>query len=202
MLTARIHLKAVYRRFFQFWLIFPNRNYKSRTIGFNFNWCWQHALHLKKKALPIFENLVTTSRTTTKVISCLKIPLTSMCVVVRTSSPGSRLRQFFPTSPPPELVFQSIEEILLQPVLKSFITVFIQYNEGLENKLTRAPLLGLAKSIYYKAMQKSSDPTTELSAMTSCLTMKEWNELKLVPGENGLALGYDFVFFFCFFFNR
>ena len=83
-----------------------------------------------------------------KVVSCLKIPLTSMCVVVRTSSPGSRLRQFFPTSPPPELVFQSIEETLLQPVLKSFITVFIQYNEGLENKLTRAPLLGLAKSIY------------------------------------------------------
>ena len=169
----------VYRRFFQFWLIFPNRNYKSRTIGFNFNWCWQHALHLKKKTLPIFENLVTTSRTTTKVVSCLKIPLTSMCVVVRTSSPGP--------------------ETLLQPVLQTYITVIIHYNEGLENKLTRAPLLGLAKSIYYKAMQKSSDPTTELSAMTSCLTMKEWNELKLVPGENGLALGYDFVFFFCFF---
>ena len=83
-------------------------------------------------------------------------------------------------------------------MLKSFITVFIHYNEGLENKLTRAPLLGLAKSIYYEAMQKSSNPTTKLSAMTSCLTMKEWNELKLVPGENGLALGYDFVFFFFF----
>ena len=26
------------------------------------------------------------------------------------------------------------------------------YNEGLENKLTRAPLLGLAKSIYYTAL--------------------------------------------------
>ena len=113
--------------------------YKSRSIGYNFNWCWQHALHLKKKTLPIFENLVTTSRTTTKVVSCLKIPLTSMCVVVRTSSPGSRLRQFFPTSPPPELVFQSIEETLLQPVLKTFITVFIQYSKGLENKLTRDP---------------------------------------------------------------
>ena len=47
------------------------------------------------------------------------------------------------------LVCFSLEETLLQPVLKSFITVFIQYNEGLENKLTRAPLLGLAKSIYY-----------------------------------------------------
>ena len=51
--------------------------------------------------------------------------------------------------PPPELVFQSIEETLLQPVLKSFITVFIQCNVGLENKVIRAPLLGLAKSIYY-----------------------------------------------------
>ena len=63
--------------------------------------------------------------------------------------PWFRLHQFFPTSPTPELVFQSIEETLLQPVLKTFITVFIQYNEGLENKRTRAPLLGLAKSIYY-----------------------------------------------------
>ena len=89
----------VYCRFFQFWLIFPNRNLKSRSIGYNFNWCWQHALHLKKKTLPIFENLVTTSRTTTKVVSCLKIPLTSMCVVVRTSSPGP---DFINSSPPPQ----------------------------------------------------------------------------------------------------
>ena len=137
-----------YCHFFQFWLIFPNRNYKSRSIKYHLNRCWHHALHLKTKTLPVFEHLVTTSRTATKVVSCLEIPLTSMCVVVRTSSPGSRLRQFFPTSSPPELVFQSIEETLLQPVMKSFITVFIQYNEGLENKLTRAPLLGLAKSIY------------------------------------------------------
>ena len=132
----------------QFWLIFPNRNYRSRSIEYNFNRCWHHALHLKKKTLPIFENLVTTSRTTPKVVSCLKIPLASMCVIVRTSFPGSRPRQFFPTSPPPELFFQSIKETLLQPVLRRFITVFLQNNEGLENKLTRAPLLGLAKSIY------------------------------------------------------
>ena len=37
----------------------------------------------------------------------------------------------------------------------SFITDFIQCNEGLENKLisltnNKAPLLGLAKSIYYR----------------------------------------------------
>jgi len=31
--------------------------------------------------------------------------------------------------------------------IDSFITVFIQCNVGLENKLIRAPLLGLAKSI-------------------------------------------------------
>ena len=31
----------------------------------------------------------------------------------------------------------------------SFITVFILCNVGQENKLIRAPLLGLAKSIYY-----------------------------------------------------
>ena len=96
--------KVVYCRFFQFWLNYPNRNYKSRSIEYNFNWCWHHALHLRKKTLPILENLVTTSRTTTKGINWLKIPLTSTCVVVRTSSPGSRLRQFFPNSPPPELL--------------------------------------------------------------------------------------------------
>ena len=75
--------------------LFPDQNYKSRSIEYNLNWCWHHAPHLKKKALPVFENLVTTSRTTTKVVSCLKISLTSWCVVVRTSSLGSRLRQFF-----------------------------------------------------------------------------------------------------------
>ena len=43
-----------------------------------------------------------------------------------------------------------LEETLLESVLKSFITVFIHYNEELENNLTRAPLLGLAKSILYR----------------------------------------------------
>ena len=47
----------------------------------------------------------------------------------------------------PRLVSFPLEETLVQPVLKSFITVFIQFNEELENKLTRASLLGLAKSI-------------------------------------------------------
>ena len=68
--------------------------------------------------------------------------------VVRTSSPGSRPRQFFPPPHPSNWSLNPVRETLLQPVLKSFIAVFIQYNEGLENKLTRAPLLGMAKSIY------------------------------------------------------
>ena len=68
---------------------------------------------------------------------------------VRTSSPGFRPRQFSPLPPPetPELFPNSIEETLLQPVLKSFVTAFIQRNIDLVNKLTRAPLLGLARSI-------------------------------------------------------
>ena len=29
--------EVIYGRFFQFWLIFPKRNYQSRSIGYNFN---------------------------------------------------------------------------------------------------------------------------------------------------------------------
>ena len=83
--------KVVYRRFFQFWPIFPNRNYNSRLIEYNLNWCCHHALHLKKMTFPIFEYLLKTSGTTTKILCCLKIPLTSMRVL-RTSFPVSRPR--------------------------------------------------------------------------------------------------------------
>ena len=38
----------------------------------------------------------------------------------------------------------------------SFITVFIQCHVGLENKLIRAPLLDLAKSIYYNLSRDES----------------------------------------------
>ena len=41
-------------------------------------------------------------------------------------------------------------------MLRRLISVFIQNNEGLENKLTRAPLLGLAKSIYYMVKEEST----------------------------------------------
>ena len=126
----------VYCRFFQFWLIFPNRNYKSRSMKYNFNWCWHHTLHLKKKTFPIFENLLKTSGTTTSFLSCLKITLTSMRVyrlqVVWTSSPGSRPPQLFPLPHPPDWSLDPLEETLLQPVLKSFISVVIRNNEGLK----------------------------------------------------------------------
>ena len=72
--------KVVYRRFFQFWFILPNQNYQSCSIEYNFNRCCHHTLHLKEKTFSIFENLLKTSRTTTKVLSCLKTSLTIMRV--------------------------------------------------------------------------------------------------------------------------
>ena len=54
-----------------------------------------------------------------------------------------------PLSPPPPN--PPGPEMPLKKIFYSqcFITVFIQYNEGLEKKLTRAPLLSLAGFIYY-----------------------------------------------------
>ena len=90
-----------------------------------------------------FRKFAQNIRNYNEVLSCLKIPLTSMRFTA--SSENSRPRQFFPSLPiPPPL--NPLEETLLQSVLRSFITVFIVTR--LENKLTRAPLLGLAKSIY------------------------------------------------------
>ena len=107
----------------------------------------------EEEILPIFENLLKTSGTTTKAMSCLKIPLSSMRVNRFVSweniVPRFQTSALFPSPPPPNCSLNPLEETLLQPALKSFFAVFIQYSEGLENKLTRAPLLGLAKSIYY-----------------------------------------------------
>ena len=107
--------KVVYRRFFRFWLNFPNRNYKQCSKECHFNWLWHHTLHLKKKTFPIFEKLLKTSGTTTSFLSCLKITLTSMRVdrlqVLWTSSPGSRPLKLFslpPPPPPPGLVSKSL----------------------------------------------------------------------------------------------
>ena len=133
-------LEVFYRRFFQFWLIFPNQNYQSRSKENNFNWCWHRTLPLKKNRLYISENLLKTSGTTTKVLSCLKIPLTSMrfiasCFIANSSLP----------SPSPAVVSLSPWRNSFTASVAEFFKSFY-FNVGLENKLTRAPLLGLAKS--------------------------------------------------------
>ena len=88
-------------------------------------------------------------------LACLLIALQ----VVRTSSPGSGfLVNSPPPSPPPKWSLNPLEETLPQPVLKSFITVFIQY-KGIENKLTRTQLLGLAKSVYYETTLSAKGPS-------------------------------------------
>ena len=143
-------LEVVYRRSFQFWLIFPNQNYQSRSKEYNFNWCWHRTLPLKKKRFSVFENLLKTSGTTTKVLSCPKIPLNNMHFIA--SFQTSPILPF--PSHPPDWSLNPLEETLLQPVLKSFITVFIIMRE---NTLTRAPLLGLAKSIYHFLSFKLSE---------------------------------------------
>ena len=108
-------------------------------------------------------------RTTTKVVSCLKIPLTSMCVVVRTSFPGSRLRQFFPTSLPHELVFKSIEETLLQAVLKIFITVFIHC------KITNKSFTIRLDYIYILLFLESNISTLMIYKQTYGCTFFHWD---------------------------
>ena len=133
-------LEVFYRRFFQFWLIFPNQNYQSRSKENNFNWCWHRTLLLKKNRVYISENLLKTSGTTTKVLSCLKIPLTSMrfiasCFIANSSLP----------SPSPAVVSLSPWRNSFTASVAEFFKSFY-FNVGLENKLTRAPLLGLAKS--------------------------------------------------------
>ena len=117
----------------------------------NFNWCWHRTLPLKKKRFSIFENLLKTSGTTTKVLSCSKIPLTSMRFIASCENVVPR----FQTSPilsfPPPLPDWSLHPLWRNSSTASAEEFYYSfyYNEGLENKLTRAPLLGLAKSICY-----------------------------------------------------
>ena len=108
-----------------------------------------HTLPLRKKRFSISGNLFRTSGRTTKVLSCWRYRWLA-CVlsqVVRTSSPGSRPRQFFPSLPNPGMVSWSSWRNSSTASAEKFSYSFY-YNEGLENKLTRAPLLGLAKTIY------------------------------------------------------
>ena len=116
--------------FLSIWLFFPNQNYQSQWVEYNFNWWWHRTLHLKKKRFPIFENLLKTFMTTTKVLNCLKIPLTSMRIE-RLASCENFVPRFQTSSilpfrtHTPDWYLNSHEETLLQQVLKSFITIFI-----------------------------------------------------------------------------
>ena len=114
-------LEVIYHHFFQLWLIFPNQNYQSRSKEYNFNWCWHRTLPLKKKRFSVFENLLKTSGTTTKVLSCPKIPLNNMHFIA--SFQTSPILPF--PSHPPDWSLNPLEETLLKPVLKSFITVLL-----------------------------------------------------------------------------
>ena len=139
-------LEVVYRRFFQFWLIFPNQNYQSRLKEHNFNWCWHRTLPLKKKRFSILENLLKTSGTTTKVLSCLKIPLISMRFIAKLWERRPQVPELANSSlpsPSPGLVSSSPWRNSSTATSKEFYFSFY-CSEWLESKLTRAPLLGLA----------------------------------------------------------
>ena len=99
LVSVNIHvIKTITSNLADAWYIFP-------LISWHFIMCrdlnWHRTLPLKKKRFSIFENSLKTSGTTTKILSCLKIPLTSMRFIssCETSSPGSRPRQFFPSLP-------------------------------------------------------------------------------------------------------
>ena len=143
-------LEVVYRRFFQFWLISQTKiiSHAQKDI-ISTDADITHTLPLRKKRFSISGNLFRTSGRTTKVLSCWRYRWLA-CVlsrVVRTSSPGSRPRQFFPSLPNPGMVSWSSWRNSSTASAEKFSYNFY-YNEGLENKLTRAPLLGLAKSLY------------------------------------------------------
>ena len=74
----------------------------------------------------------------------LRNPSSPNVVFVRTPFPGSRPRHFFPSRTGPLIPLKNSSTASAEEFYYSFY-----YNEGLENKLTRAPLLGLAKSICY-----------------------------------------------------
>ena len=67
--------------------------------------------------------------------------------VVRTPSLGSRPRQFSPPQPPRLVPRSRLKNSFTANAEEIYYSFY--HNEELENKLTRASLLGLAKSIYY-----------------------------------------------------
>ena len=95
-------LEVVYSSFFQFWLIFPNPSYQSHSKEYHFNWCWHRTLPLKKEKILYLRKFA--SGTTTKVLSCLKIPLTSMRFIASCVNVALRFQTSpilpFPPHPP------------------------------------------------------------------------------------------------------
>ena len=90
------------------------------------------------------ENLFKTSVTQTKVLSCLKIPLTNMRVDCFKSY--ENIIPWFQTPStlhPPKSPWRTPLTACAEEFYYSF-----NYNEGQENKLRRASLSGLAKSIH------------------------------------------------------
>ena len=81
---------------------------------------------------------------------------------VRTWSPGSRPRQWFPPPPPPDWSLNPMEETLLQPLLKSFALDFIQNNNNLEQFLLfLANFLATSRSRAHVKHNKVNDIQTK-----------------------------------------
>ena len=117
----------VYRRLFKFWLIFPNQNYQSRSKNiFSTNADIAHFLRGGKDSLSsnICSKHQEKQRRSSAVWRYRWLPRV-LSKIVTTSSPGYRPRQVFPPSHLPDWSLNPLEETLLQPVLKSLITVFI-----------------------------------------------------------------------------
>ena len=145
-------LEVYYRRFFKFGLIslikiirYAQNNIISTDADIT------HVMW--KKRFSIFEKLLKASGITTKVLSCLKIPLTNMRVDGFAGGENfvPRLQTSSILSFPPHPL-----DRCLNPPLTNSSSTWVEelyysfyFNEGLENKLTRVPLLSLAKSIHY-----------------------------------------------------
>ena len=116
---------VVCRHFFQFWLIFPHRNYKSCLIEYNFNWCWHHTLHLKKKTFPIFKNLLKSLGTSTKVLSCLTIPCPNPTADI---DPHSQIWTPLPNVPFKHRLYHTWSLILFGSFLPMFFSITTQHS--------------------------------------------------------------------------
>ena len=99
LVSVNIHvIKTITSNLADAWYIFS-------LISWHFIMCrdWTDIAHFpwRRKDSPSSKIRSKTPGTTTKILSCLKIPLTSMRFIssCETSTPGSRPRQFFPSLP-------------------------------------------------------------------------------------------------------